>query len=243
VNLKITLCFLGLAAALCFSRTVCAQTAEPPEDLSAPPAKPGVSSPDTDAVDRLTLAAQLAAVGRDTGSPLALAAAAELYAASSVKDKDQEKAVEGGEAPVPGAKPSALPTTDSKTLFAEAVAAAREASNEPLALEIEKAASNAGTRQPVPGAGGRHRDEVNPYATDVYSVRYRGGEPARATVIADGTFDIDLYVYSSSGNLVDYDNDATSIGICSWTPSQTRDYTLRVKNTTGSYVSYLIYTN
>ncbi|MDR1315001.1 MAG: hypothetical protein LBQ12_15245, partial [Deltaproteobacteria bacterium] len=97
--------------------------------------------------------------------------------------------------------------------------------------------------QSLPGYGGRHRDRVNPYATDVYRVRYRGGETARATVTANGRYDIDLYIYNSAGNLVTYDNDSTSIGICAWTPSRTRDYYLNVKNTTSRYVSYLIYTN
>ncbi|MDR3153758.1 MAG: hypothetical protein LBW85_05665 [Deltaproteobacteria bacterium] len=172
-----------------------------------------------------------------------LAAAAELYATTAVKDADQSKTTEGGQAPEAGAEPTPVPASDAAALYAEAAAAARAASNDALAESIEKTAAAIGTRQPVPGQGGRHYDRVNPYATDVYNVRYRGGEVARATVRADGRYDIDLYVYNGSGQLVAYDNDATSVGICSWVPSRTRNYSLRVKNTTGSYVGYLIYTN
>jgi hypothetical protein len=230
-----------MAAALSLSQAAGAPASG--QDGGGPaPGKPA-SSADAGAVDRLSLAARLAEAGRAASSPLALAAAAELYASTGTRDRDLPKTSEGGEAPAEGAVVAPAPETDPAALYAEAAALARNASNEALALQIESQAGALASRQPVPGSGGRHRDRVSPYGTDVYSVRYRGGEPARATAIADGSFDIDLYVYGPSGNLVDYDNDATSIGICAWTPGRTSDHTLRVKNTTGSFVNYLVYTN
>ncbi|MDR3153751.1 MAG: hypothetical protein LBW85_05630 [Deltaproteobacteria bacterium] len=256
MRLKTPLCLLGLLAALAFSLPAAAQDAPAaPKDGAAAPAdgaapdavnpdeKPKVSA-DADAVARLALAAQLAEQGRKTRSPLLLAAAAELYAVTSVKPSGNAKTGnEGAQAPAADAGTSPEPVTDATALYAEAAAAARAASNDPLAETIEKAAAAKGSRQPVPGSGGENHDRVNPYDTDFYNVRYRGGEIARATAIASGDYDIDLYVYNGDGQLVAYDNDSTSIGICSWVPSYTRNYSLRVKNTTGSYVYYYIYTN
>jgi hypothetical protein len=203
--------------------------------------KPGAASPDSDAVARITLGLRLAVIGRETRSPYALAAAADLLASAGTADSDTGKTgIEGDPAPE-GSVPTDEPVTDPKALFAEAAELARAASNDQLAAQIELSAAAAGSRSPV-GRSARHLDRVDPYATDIYTVRYRGGETARATVTADSRYDVDLYVYNDSGNLVSFDNDYTSIGICSWHPGRTRDYFLAVKNTTSSYVSYLLYT-
>jgi hypothetical protein len=202
----------------------------------------GADTPDSDAVARISLGARLAAAGRETGSPWALAAAAELMASAGVADSERAKAgVEGDPAPE-GAVPTEGPVTDPAALFSEAAALAKAASNEALAAQIDERAAAAGSRSPA-GRSVRHRDRVDPYATDVYSVRYRGGETARATAAADGRYDIDLYVYDDSGNLITYDNDLTSIGICTWRPARTGDYYLGVKNATEDWVTYLLYTN
>jgi hypothetical protein len=193
-------------------------------------------------VNRLTLGLRLAALGRETKSPYVLAAAADLMASAAAVDSDTGKAgIEGDPAPA-GSVPTDEPVTDPGALFAEAAQLARAASNDQLAAQLELSAAAAGSRSPV-GRSARHRDRVDPYATDIYTVRFRGGETAAAAVAADSRYDLDLYVYNDSGNLVSYDNDTTSIGICSWYPGRTKDYFLAVKNATGSYVSYLLYTN
>jgi hypothetical protein len=219
------------------------------------PPKP-VRSANSEAVARLTLAAQLAEDGRRTGSPMALAAAAEIMSSTAVRDRDAAKSSEGGAAATGEGEPASRGATEPASggdeasalgtgaeLFAEAAAIARAASDEALASQIELSAAAAGTRQPSPGHGGRHRDRVSPNTTDVYTVRYNANELARATLIAGGNFDLDLYVYDPAGTLAAYDNDSTSIGICVWTPSNTGDYKIRVKNTTSHFVNYLIFTN
>jgi hypothetical protein len=237
---------LGLAAVLALGPAAAAFAQQ-----SADPGKPSRSA-NSDAVERLTLAARLADEGRRAASPLALAAAAELTGATAVRDSGLTKASEGAAAaasasggasePAPAGYGDSVLGTGAE-LFAEAAALARAASNEPLAAQIELAASAQGARQPAAGHGGRHRDRVSPNTTDIYTVRYNANELARATLIAGGNFDLDLFVYDSAGNLAAYDNDSTSIGICVWTPPQTGDYRLRVKNTTANYVNYLILTN
>jgi hypothetical protein len=246
--MRTALCAFCLFAAAAFAGAAVAQA---PDDsgpgltgAAAPDAeKSGTATLDSDAVARLSVAAQLVAAGRATGSPYALAAAAELFASAGVRDSSMKKErTEGGEAPEAGSPPTDEPVTDAEALFAEAAELANADSNRALAAQIEAAAAAAGSRSPV-GTSSRHRDRVNPHATDVYMVRYRGGETARATAAADDRYDIDLYVYDESGGLVAFDNDLTGVGICSWKPGRTGDYYLKVKNTTGSHVSYLIYTN
>jgi hypothetical protein len=237
---------LSLLAAAAFSQPASAQAGRPGPETGgavADAAKPGAAGPDADAVARLTLASRLAAVGRETGSPFALAAAAELFASVGFRDSGLEKErTEGGEAPASGSSPTGEPAADADALFAEASALAGAASNQALASLIGQAAAAGGSRR-LAGRSARHRDRVNPHATDVYRVRYLGGAAARATVAADDPYDIDLFVLNSNGNLIAYDNDPGSIGVCSWLPGRTGDYYLNVKNMTSSQVSYLIYTN
>ncbi|MDR1080223.1 MAG: PPC domain-containing protein [Deltaproteobacteria bacterium] len=241
MSIRIFMSLLALCAALALVPEPAAEAQKPAAD----PAKPSRSA-NSEAAERLTLAAQLAEEGRRTGSAVELAAAAELLASTSVKDRDMAKTEVGAPgdqaAPAEGGPEPPLSGT-AADLFAEAAALARAASNEPLAAQIELSANAAGSRQPSPGDGGRHRDTVRPGTTDIYSVRYNANELARATVIAGGDFDLDIYVYDPSGTLVAYDNDSTSIGICVWIPPQTGEYKLGVKNTTSSQVNYLIFTN
>ncbi|MDR1035113.1 MAG: hypothetical protein LBT40_00635 [Deltaproteobacteria bacterium] len=248
MSLKTLFGILAMFAALALVQTAAAQ--DGPADPNAPAmrgsdevGKPGAATPDSGALDRLAVGVRLAAIGRETKSPYALAAAAEILSTVGATDADRKKEkTEGGEAPAAGAQPTAEPVTDAKALFAEAAALANAASNAPLAAQIEQTAAAAGSRGTVVSYA-RHSDRVNPYATDVYRVRYRGNETARAVVEASYGYDIDLYVYSNNGNLVVFDNDLTNIGICYWTPARTSDYFLNVKNTTSSYVSYVISTD
>jgi hypothetical protein len=191
----------------------------------------------------VTLAFVLAEEGRAAGSPMALAAAAELFASVSAEDPARTKASEGSPAPAGGAGAAPEPAADSRLLSAEAAAAARARSEEALAVQTELSAAAASGRQALGGLIGRRRDEVAPFGTDVYRVTYRGGETARATAMADRRYDIYLYVLDAFGNVIDHDNDAKSIGACARTPDIADDFTLKVKNETGSSVSCLIYAN
>jgi hypothetical protein len=188
----------------------------------------GGDTPDSDTVARVLLGARLAAAGRETGSPRALVAAAELMASAGLADSGRAKAcVEGDPAPA-CAVPAEVPVTDPAALFAEAAALAKAASSEALAAQIDETAAAAGSRSPA-GRSVRHRDRVDPYATDVCSVRDR--------------CDIDIYVCDDCGSLITYVNDLTIIGVCSRRPARTGDCCLGVKSATEDYVTYLLYTN
>ncbi len=63
---------------------------------------------------------------------------------------------------------------------------------------------------------------------------FRGNEFAEFLVIGDGDADIDLYVYDSRGKLVKSDVDPANRGsdlcLCEWTPPQTQEYRIVLKN-------------
>jgi hypothetical protein len=196
-----------------------------------------------------TLAAQLAEFGQRTRSALALAAAAELLSNAPVPKVTREKADHGGGrdgTPVTGAHAPAWAPAEAAALFAEAVALAREGSNDHLADAIEMAARKAltqpGGKRSKTGAA-HHSDRLRPHSTDVYKVRFKAGFLARATVVADYGQDVDLFVFDNSGNLVAYDNSIGSTGACHWVPGETSEYSLRVANTSGLSVDYSLFTN
>jgi hypothetical protein len=198
----------------------------------------------------------LAALGREARSPVALAAAAELFASVRLADWDLPRAGPVPESPEHGADgapaegrageagPKAAPPDEPATLYAEAAALARASSDGALAEAAERESSASGRRQPAPGEGGRHRDTVRPCATDIYRVRYNGGETARATVAADGSARLELNVFSFSGDLVTAGRPETAgTGVSAWQPSRTGYFFLHVKNPGGQAVSYLLYTS
>lgn len=88
-----------------------------------------------------------------------------------------------------------------------------------------------------------HEDTVLAYSTDQHTITFVGGKPARVTVIGDGDTDLDLYVYDKFGNLIDFDDDYTAVGVCEWTPKRTGKFTIRIKNRGGVYSDYLLLTN
>lgn len=86
-------------------------------------------------------------------------------------------------------------------------------------------------------------DCVSAYSTDVYTVRFRGGENAIVVVSGDGDTDLDLYVYDENGNLIDYDTDSGDQCVCTFSPRWTGDFVLKIKNLGSVYNCYSLRTN
>ena len=203
----------------------------------------GTVSDTAEAVAQITLASQLAIEGRTTQSPLVLAAAAEILGSIAVKAEKWDKTQEGGdEAAAPPAAPASALKFDAKILFDEAIALAKNQNNEALAGIISSAAAAVGARQSS-GRPIEHTATVRPSPKDVYRHSFRGGELARVGVIADGDYDIELQIYDLNDNLIVQDIDPTSVGLCEWTPSRTGEYKIKVVNTTGYWVDYLLLSN
>ena len=88
-----------------------------------------------------------------------------------------------------------------------------------------------------------HYDRVAAYRSDVYWVRFRGGEFAAINVSGDATTDLDLYVYDANGNLIEFDEDATDECLVSWTPRWTGSFRVVIVNRGPVYNDYMLRTN
>lgn len=88
-----------------------------------------------------------------------------------------------------------------------------------------------------------HMDVVDAGLTDVYTMRFQGGEDATIIVSGDGDTDLDLYVYDESDNLIDYDDDGTDDCVVTFTPRWTGNFKIKVKNLGDTYNSYTLITN
>lgn len=88
-----------------------------------------------------------------------------------------------------------------------------------------------------------HRDTINPYDSDRYSIVFERERRARIDIVGDSSSDIDCYVYDSEGNLIDQDSDFTDHCILSWTPRWTGKYSVVIKNRGSKYNEYRLRTN
>jgi hypothetical protein len=89
----------------------------------------------------------------------------------------------------------------------------------------------------------RSVDVVNPRATDVFHVTFRGGETAIVGVSGDGDTDLDLYIYDEDGHLVASDTDLSDDCLATWTPVWTGVFRIEVRNLGSNYNRYVIATN
>lgn len=78
---------------------------------------------------------------------------------------------------------------------------------------------------------------------DIYNVVFVGGYTARVIVDGDGDTDLDLYIYDENDNLITKDDDYTDYCVCTWTPSWTGNYTIKIVNRGNVYNAYKLETN
>ncbi|MDR1040096.1 MAG: hypothetical protein LBR80_08020 [Deltaproteobacteria bacterium] len=193
-------------------------------------------------VERIALATSLADEARAAGSPVGLAAAAEILSSEGTTVAQRPKTTEGGVDGPKDATPVGRSLYNPLALYAEAAELARSQSFHLLAEVIESMAASGRGRQSV-GGGVEHHDRLRGNATDVYSIAFRAHERAIAMAVADGDVDIDLVVKDEHGNTVASDRDDTHIGKCEWTPLWTGDFLLHVTNVTDEAVNYSLLTN
>lgn len=84
---------------------------------------------------------------------------------------------------------------------------------------------------------------IKPYSTDRIVYRFEGGEEAIITVIGDGDTNLDLYVCDSNENLVVFDNFSNFDCSVSFTPIETSDFIVKVRNLGSMPNCYYISTN
>jgi hypothetical protein len=183
----------------------------------------------------MTLIRQLTDVGLEQKDPLMLMTAAKLYAITPTQDTKRTKESEGGRN---STKDSELVIDlDSLLDYAKDYSGDNEIY---LAMisEIESVKTRGRASGPAVTT-----DRVNAGATDTYRVTYRGNELAEILIIGDGDTDLDLYVYDENGNDICTDDDYTDQMYCSWVPSWTGEFTIRIKNRGDVYNVYDFLTN
>jgi hypothetical protein len=90
-----------------------------------------------------------------------------------------------------------------------------------------------------PVAGGQLADHrVEAYSTDVFRLRFEGGEAAWVGVVGDGDTELVLSVYDANGHLIA--SDRGSRCVVAWTPRWTGSFTIKVRNLGSVYNEYRI---
>ncbi|PLY07103.1 MAG: hypothetical protein C0622_00230 [Desulfuromonas sp.] len=215
------------ASAVCFA----ADKSNVSDKTGASAAGQGVSS--------AALASELAAYARANDNAQAMLVAAEILRNAAAVDVDLDKGVEGDATAAAEKASGALATRDA--MLAEAEEMAGDDVQLLAMIDAEKQAQ--GTKGDITGPN-EHRDRVNPRATDVYEITFRGDELAEVAVLGDGDNDLDLFIYDENGNLIESDEDATDQCYVSWYPAWTGTFKIKIKNLGRSvYSNYVLLTN
>lgn len=208
-------------------------------------AETGEKSAGVEAIENMILAEQLAELGRAQKSPLLLASAAQILsgvgtAAEAAFEKTEEDIPPSGrQSSETPEKSAAMKEQTAESLYAEAIAMARDKGDAVLAEALENQ-SRVGAPK---GAGSLvHYDRVRARCNDIYHIRFRGGQRAMVRVRGDGD-PTALYVYDEYGNLVGRDTDSHTQSTVRWTPRWTGDFKIVVQNRMGVYIDYVLYTN
>lgn len=178
-------------------------------------------------METLELVNQLVQYGYEHYSATALVQAIELYTTVSTTKGNEAKTTEG-EA-VDTAKDQKF-TLDVTAILAQA----REFADGDATIlaYIAQVENNSKASTTLGRVGGPSTTEECVLArdTDVYRVRFYGGEKADVLVCGDGDTDLDLYIYDENGNEIDKDTDTTDLCYCSWTPKWTGYFTIKIRN-------------
>jgi len=228
----------GLAAAL-LPMGVIAQDA-PMAAAATAPAK-GRMTPAAQAVAQVAMANSLIQYGRASKSATALITAAQILAENKMADAGDKPATRTpGEGAAMGKKGRAM-SNDPAALLAEAKAMS---GNDPSIVALaNKAARTMGRTRGRIGGASMHTDRVAAHATDEWTIRFQAGVQAVVGLKGDGTTDVDIHVYDSSGNLVGYDDDNGDVCLVKWVPTYSGAYSIHVINRSGVYNDYTLVTN
>jgi len=187
----------------------------------------------------LSMAGELVKYGYKTQNALPLVQAVQIYKSIGVVPEAEAKKKEiEGQKLAEARKAKNNPVQyDHARLIADATAYADGDEN---ILGIIKGLGDVRGRV---GGETYHMDVVDAGLTDVYTMRFQGGEDATIILSGDGDTDLDLYVYDENDNLIGYDDDGTDDCVVSFTPRWTGNFKIKVKNLGDTYNSYTLITN
>lgn len=189
--------------------------------------------------NRLFIAYQSAKYGRTFNSPDALILAASILKTIPSDKIPLEKQVEGGQPDTVQKNNKANQTAD--IFLKEARTLAKK--DKFLIGRINAVAKMTPDNRGALGGPKRASTEVKAYATDVITVRFKGGENAVIAVSGDGDTDLDLYIYDENGNLVGADTNGLDDCKVRFFPKWTGTFKIKVKNLGNVYNRYLLVTN
>lgn len=201
----------------------------------------GRMTPAAQAVSQVALANSLIQYGRASKSATALIAAAQILGENRMAAAgDKPSAKTPGDGAATGRKGRVM-SNDPAALLAEAKAMS---GNDPgiVALADKTARTLGRTRGRIGGAS-LHSDRVAAHSTDTWTIRFESGVQAEVGLKGDGTTDVDIHVYDSSGNLVAYDDDNGDVCLAKWVPTYSGEYSVHVINRDGVYNDYTLVTN
>lgn len=86
-------------------------------------------------------------------------------------------------------------------------------------------------------------DIVYSHSNCEYYCDFYGGQAAAVVVSGDGDTDLDLYIYDEGRHLITYDDDYTDQCVCTFTPSWTGRFYMKVVNRGSVYNRFTLATN
>lgn len=196
------------------------------------------SQPASEQLAAVRVANDLAKYGYETGSASALIEAANILAGVPTQALEATKENAG----------VANPTKEEKSFTVEGLLAdarVSAAGDETLLAMIAKVEQKQQVSAARGGAGGPayDNDRVEARSYVQYYITFRGGEFAEVAVVGDGDTDLDLYIYDENGNLIDSDIDYTDACYCSFVPSWTGSFRVKIVNRGSVYNRYTLITN
>jgi hypothetical protein len=207
---------------------------------AAPPeaaAKAKVSSEAT-AVQQLQLAHSLVEYGRKNKAPEALITAARIMATNGTRELKEKPT---HEKPADAPKATAKDKSDGECSAKELVEEAKKLSgNNPAVVAL---ANSVELSRGALGGPKRTVEVVEPLASDIFKITFRGDEVARVGVSGDGDTRLDLYIYDENGHLVTSQVGPGDDCLASWVPRWTGPFIVKVVNRGLLQNKYIILTN
>jgi len=188
---------------------------------------PGGKSARTDAVNRLVMAQRLIAYGDANKDAMSLIVAVKILKANPTRSLEATKAIEGKAESKVGKSRAEVDYSVASVLGRAKQYAAGRKDLIALADDVDATASKGTNKMAGPTF---KRDQVLPGHTDIWSIRFIGGEPAIVAIQGDGSTDLDFYVYDEYGNLGPSDTDSTDYTQLSWTPRYSGIFRVKIVN-------------
>lgn len=196
----------------------------------------------SEGVKLAVVAQEIANYGYSNNNPLSLISAADILVDNPTTELKPEKVESNEKGNTKTSKESKLVKLDVKELLKDARKMANgNTSLLAIADNVEKRI--AATTKSAVGGAKYTLESVSANSTDIFYIRFYGGELAEVALKGDGDTDLDLYIYDENGNLIDSDTGYSDACYASWQPKWTGTFKIKVKNRGDIYNEYALITN